>query len=146
MFNSSGAWGLLSQLAKRARGKSGWTVSFGFSTSGPSIFQFGLRSNDFAALAAFSGELVPFDELDEVAKGVYANLVEAVDSLRYIGPDMADIINKVPEFFEALSRSHPCTNNCVRTTATDRLVEGQQCLENGSGFYCVEWCFPFYRV
>lgn len=107
LFSGNKAWGLLTQLAKRARGRSGWTVSFGFSTSGPSIFQIGLRSNDFAALATFSDEFVPVDDLDDLAREVFDGLVEATKSLQYLGPEMNTIVDGAPEFFEALSRGYP---------------------------------------
>ncbi|MCP4657328.1 MAG: RHS repeat protein, partial [bacterium] len=112
LFSRNKAWGLLSQLAKRAKGRSGWTASFGFSTTGPSMFQIGLRSNDFAALATFSGEFVPYDGLDEAARRVFKNLADATRSLHYLGPEMTKIINQAPQFFEALARGYPCTSGC----------------------------------
>ncbi|MCP3936056.1 MAG: RHS repeat protein [Actinomycetia bacterium] len=112
LFNGNKAWGLLSQLAKRVKGGSGSTVSFGFSTSGPSMFQIGMRSNDFAALATYSGEFVPYDELPDVAREVFDDLVSFAMSLEYIGPEMTKIINNAPAWFEAVSRGYPCTSGC----------------------------------
>ncbi|HEX9731191.1 MAG TPA: hypothetical protein VGG06_04295 [Thermoanaerobaculia bacterium] len=58
-------------------------------------------------MATFSGEFVPYDELDGVARGVFEGLAEVARSLQYIGPEMTKIINQAPEWFEALSRGYP---------------------------------------
>ena len=88
----------MTQLAKRSKNVSITDAAFavGVSSSGPSFFQIGLRSNSFSSLYSNAGQ---FHRLNDVASSI-ANVVKPIiNSAQSVLVDNTDALDNNPDQF-----------------------------------------------
>jgi hypothetical protein len=79
-FSGNKAWGMLTQLSKRAKNGFGMSAAFGFSTDGPSYFQI-LPGYSFTGTSTETGELRLVDAnfypavFNEISSGVQSRIL-----------------------------------------------------------------------
>jgi len=87
MFTPNKAWGALAELAKHVKntGVSDMTAAFGFSSSGPTFAQFGLRSNAFGTFGYYGSKFYPlsgsgFENMINDVSGALQNVFSVIQN------------------------------------------------------------------
>ncbi len=101
------AWGMLSQLAKNAKSRHGYSVTLGLSTSGPAYFQVGPRSNYFASLVGFTDDFHDIGTIPEPVRSALPFYLDFASLLVPIARAPEAAAQNAQRFFDSVRGAQP---------------------------------------
>ena len=102
LFSSNKAWGAMTQLAKRSKNVNVSDAAFalGVSTSGPSFFQVGLRSNSFSSVYSQASQYYRVSDVSMSLATAVRNVTDKVSPILYNSLDF--LVENADRFVDIL--------------------------------------------
>ena len=115
LSSANKAWGAMTQLAKRSKNVKMTDAAYalGVSTSGPSFFQVGMRSNSFSSMCSRTGQFHRINDVSESLSATVRDLADKISGIMFT--DLDTLVANSDRFFDVLGQLNyrECVMKCL---------------------------------